>query len=213
MTVGSPDAQPEGRSARKRRAIVDAALAAFLEKGYERTSMDEIAAAAAVSKQTVYKHYASKEGLFADIVIGTIRDAEAGSVELVEALSGSEDLEADLRRFARRHLAVVLQPHVVQLRRVIISEATRFPDIARTWYEHGPQLGQETLAREFAELARRGLLRFDDAELAAAYFNWLILSIPLNRAMFFPDGPTPSRRALDRYADEGVRIFLAAYGA
>lgn len=213
MTVRSADEQTEGRSARKRRAIMEAALAAFLEKGYGRTSMDEIAAAAAVSKQTVYKHFASKERLFTDIVVDSISAAEAESIELVEALTDSEDLEADLRRFARKHLTVVLQPHVVQMRRVIISEATRFPDGARTWYEHGPQLSQETLAAVFKQFEARGLLRFDDAELAAAHFNWLILSIPLNQAMFFPGGPRPRRRDLDKYADESVRIFLAAYGA
>jgi TetR/AcrR family transcriptional regulator, mexJK operon transcriptional repressor len=56
--------EEEGRSARKRRAIMEAATTVFLGKGYLGTSMDEIAALAAVSKQTVYKHFADKEGLF-----------------------------------------------------------------------------------------------------------------------------------------------------
>ena len=67
------DAQP--RSARKRTAILDAATTVFLRKGYLGTSMDEIAALAAVSKQTVYKHFADKERLFAEIVIGTVDEA------------------------------------------------------------------------------------------------------------------------------------------
>jgi hypothetical protein len=65
------DAQP--RSARKRTAILDAATTVFLRKGYLGTSMDEVAALAAVSKQTVHKHFADKERLFAKIVIGTTR--------------------------------------------------------------------------------------------------------------------------------------------
>ena len=56
-----PRCHDEGRSARKRRAILEAATTRFLRNGYRGTSMDEIAARAAVSKQTVYKHFADKE--------------------------------------------------------------------------------------------------------------------------------------------------------
>src|SRR5438477_89804 len=56
----------ERRSTRKRRAIVEAATAAFLRDGYRGTSMDEVAAKAGVSKQTVYKHFADKERLFSE---------------------------------------------------------------------------------------------------------------------------------------------------
>jgi TetR/AcrR family transcriptional regulator, mexJK operon transcriptional repressor len=69
-------------------------------------------------------------------------------------------------------------------------------------------------ARWFTALDERGLLRVPDPMLAAQQFNWLILSIPLNAAMSLPlDGPLFTRRELNRYADEGVRVFLAAYGS
>ena len=55
-----PDPDDQRRSARKRRAILDAAATTFLSNGYLGTSMDEIAALAHVSKQTVYKHFADK---------------------------------------------------------------------------------------------------------------------------------------------------------
>lgn len=60
-------------------------------------------------------------------------------------------------------------------------------------------------------MARRGLLRLDDPLLAAQHFNWLVLSIPLNAAMFRPADPPAPAEDLQRYADEAVRIFLAAY--
>ena len=59
--VTTEPARPERRSDRKRAAILEAATEAFLQRGYLGTSMDEIAAQAAVSKQTVYKHFADKE--------------------------------------------------------------------------------------------------------------------------------------------------------
>jgi hypothetical protein len=54
-------------------------------------------------------------------------------------------------------------------------------------------------------------LQLDDPRLAAAHFNWLVVSIPLNRAMFLGEDQPPARAELNRYADAGVRAFLAAY--
>ena len=71
----------EGRSARKHREIIEAATAVFMKLGYEGTSMEQIAAKAGVSKQTVYKHFADKERLFSDIVLAT-----TGQVDRVVAL-------------------------------------------------------------------------------------------------------------------------------
>lgn len=58
-----------------------------------------------------------------------------------------------------------------------------------------------------------------DPELAAQHFNWLMLSIPLNRAMAglpvdpgADSGAPPRPACLDAVADEGVRVFVAAYG-
>jgi TetR/AcrR family transcriptional repressor of mexJK operon len=200
----------ETRSARKRRAIMDAATTVFLQKGYLGTSMDEVAALAAVSKQTVYKHFADKEALFSEIVTGTV-DAAGDRVHAeVLRLADSGDVEADLRDLARRQLALVMQPRVLQLRRLVIGEAGRFPELGRTFYERGPGRTLQALAAAFSRLAEQEKLRLDDAGLAAEHFNWLVMSIPLNQAMLLGDD---EQADLDRYADEGVRVFLAAYGA
>lgn len=200
------------RSARKRQAILDAARSVFLQKGYGGASMDEVAALAAVSKQTVYKHFADKRRLFEAIITGDISATESLTHDMLASLSASDNLEHDLRQFARRHIDEVTQPHLIQLRRIIIAEADRFPELAKTWFANGPERAHATMATQFQELERRGLLTMPDPLLAARHFNWLILSIPLNKAMFHPDYTFP-RRELNRYADEAVRIFLAAYAA
>ncbi|WP_219518370.1 TetR/AcrR family transcriptional regulator [Nonomuraea ceibae] len=199
-------------SARKREAILTAAREVFLRDGYGGAAMDDIAGRAAVSKVTVYNHFADKERLFVEVITQAIREAESQTQAIIEKLATSDDLERDLRRFARQHLTVVLQPHLVQMRRVIIGEADRFPELARAWHQAGPQRGATTLARVLQELTRRGLLRVPDPPLAAEYLNWLILSVPLNRAMFHVTEAPHSPRQLRCYADEAARIFLAAYG-
>jgi TetR/AcrR family transcriptional regulator, mexJK operon transcriptional repressor len=206
------DTGDERRSARKRRAIVQAATTVFLRNGYLGTSMDEIAALAAVSKQTVYKHFADKQSLFAEIVIGMVNEISDRVYDEVVSLQDSGDIEADLRELARRQLASVMQPRLLQLRRVVISEAGRFPELGRTFYERGPGRTIAALAATFERLAGRGVLHLADPLLAAEHFNWLIMSIPLNRAMLCGDGELPAPADLDRYADAGVRVFLTAYG-
>ncbi len=191
---------------------MEAARTVFLRKGYGGASMDEVAALAAVSKQTVYKHFADKKRLFTAIITGDISATETLTHAMVAALPDSQDIEKDLRRFARRHIIDVTQPHLIQLRRIIIAEAERFPELARTWYASGPERAHTTLADQFQALARRGLLWVDDPLLAAQHFNWLILSIPLNKAMFHGSDTEFTPAELERYADEGVRVFLAAYG-
>ena len=202
----------EPRSVRKRSAILDAATTLFLRTGYLGTSMDEIAALARVSKQTVYKQFADKESLFSAIVTAAVDAAGNPVLEEVTTLADSDDLATDLRGFARGQLERVMQPRLMQLRRLVIGEANRFPDLGRAFYERGAGRTIAGLVVAFERLTERGLLTADDPELAAAHFNWLIMAAPVNRAMLLGDEALPTAAELDRYADGGVRAFLAAYG-
>ena len=130
----------------------------------------------------------------------------------VLGIEESDDVAVDLRDLARRQLAMVMQPRLLQLRRLVIGEADRFPELGRTFYERGPQRTIGALSTAFERLAERGLLQFDDARLAAAHFNWLVMSIPLNQAMLCGTDEPAAAADLDRYADAGTRAFLAAYG-
>lgn len=208
----TPDAAETGRSARKRRAIMEAATTLFLRDGYRSTSMDQIAADAAVSKQTVYKQFADKEQLFRDIVRGV---TEAIITDMTSALHATDvsspaELQAVLTDLARRYIDGVLQPHVIALRRLIIAEAERFPDLARSYFEQAPARAIEVVANLLRTYVERGLLAADDPRLAASYFAYLALAIPQDRALFYP-GERPSAAERDRLAGEAVRIFLAAY--
>ena len=160
--------------------------------------MDEIAALAGVSKQTVYKHFADKESLFSEIVTSAVSDAADPVHDEVLRLEDTGDMEADLRGLARQLLASVIQPRILQLRRLVIAEAGRFPELGRTFYEQGPGRTIAALATVFERLAARGALQLDDPQLAAAHFNWLVMSIPLNQAMFLGQDEAPRRRRAQR---------------
>jgi len=203
--------EEERRSTRKRRAILDAATTVFLRNGYLGTSMDEIASLAGVSKQTVYKHFADKERLFSEIVAATVDEIADPNYDELLSLSDTGDVERDLRAFARRQLQAVMEPRLLQLRRLVIGEAGRFPQLGRLFYERGPGRTIDALATMFEQLTSRGVLELDDPRLAAAQFNWLVMSIPLNQAMLLGEDEPATAADLKRYADTGVRTFLAAY--
>lgn len=206
------EALDEGRSARKRRAIIEAATIAFLAHGYRGTSMDAVAAAAGVSKQTVYQHFGDKQRLFRELIAATVESASDPVHEEVRRLADSGRLDRDLRDLARRLLRLVLQPTMLRLRRLVIAEARQFPDLGRVFYDLGPGRTIDALADTFAELHRQRRLDAPDAKLAATQFNWLVLSAPLNQAMLLGHDQAPSAREISTWADAGVRTFLAAYG-
>jgi len=183
--------------------IREAAAKLFLEKGYQGTSMDDVAAAAGVSKQTIYTHFASKEELFSDLVLANAARVEDFAATIGPTLAGADNLEAGMRELARRYLGFVARPDVLRLRRLIIGEAGRFPALAREYYERVPGRVYEALAAAFAEQ------HLDDPQTAAQHFAWLTLGVPLDRGMF----ETPLQELdVDQLADAAVRVFLSAYG-
>ena len=207
------DRSQDPRALRSRAAIVEAATLLFLERGYVDTSVDDIAARAAVSKRTVYNNFADKERLFTEIVLGVTTTAEQFADELIAPLRQADDVPAALHDLAREHLASVTRPEVVRLRRLISAESARFPDVAREYHRRAPGRVLAALAAAFEDLGRQGRLRIGDPERAAEHFAFLVVGATLDRAMFEGEAGIPSGSELDRLADSGAEVFLAAYRA
>ena len=202
---------PEERASRKRREISQAAIGEFLRKGYAGTSMDDVAAAARVSKQTVYKHFGSKEELFVAIIEATVGEVMN---EVFERVGPSPDHHGDLGQelltMGRRLIVLIMQPELLALRRLVTGEASRFPQLGEVWWRGGPARLMAGLTALLQQADKNGELAIEDPQLAAQQLQWLILSIPLNRAMLCPDQAFTSEE-LYHYSDAGVRAFLAAY--
>ena len=199
------------RSARKRQTILSAGQELFLINGYSGTSMDQVAAAAAVSKQTVYKHFGEKRELLFAIVTDAL-DSVAGSIrDRIYALAESADVETDLVALAGDYLRAVLHESVVQLRRLVIGEANRLPELARLYYEHAPLRTLTALADAFERLHDRGVLNAPQSALAAEHFAFLIVGRPIDQALFDGARQVLADVDVDAYARSGVDVFLAAY--
>jgi TetR/AcrR family transcriptional regulator, mexJK operon transcriptional repressor len=200
------------RATVKRAAVLEAAAKIFLDGGYLGASMDQIAELAGVSKQTVYAYFSNKENLFIAMVSALCNETGDRVHKNVAELSDGEDLEAYLVDYAARQLQMVLTPRILQLRRLVIGEVGRFPELGAALYAGGPGRAITSMAAMFERMAVRGLLSLHDPTLAATQFNWLIMSAPLNRGMLLGDSAIPSAKDLREHARQGVCMFLAAYG-
>lgn len=202
----------ETRTTRKRQSILAAATELFLQRGFLATNMDEVAAIASVSKQTVYTHFGTKEALFLEIVTGMT--GEAGD-ELEGQVADPVDgrpIEGFLLEFAEQQLAIVMTPRLMQLRRLVIGEAERFPELGKRLHAKGPGRSIARLTKALAHYSESGDVEAEDLRAAASFFNWLVMGEPVNDAMLLGDGAISDAVALRAHAKESVRIFLAAYG-
>ena len=201
------------RIVRSRAVILTAASEHFLRRGYVGANVDEIAAEARVSKRTVYNIFGGKEQLFRAILADAFGTAERFSRETASVLTETDDIGAELKAAAVRLASTVLSGPVVRLRRLLIGEAERFPELAREYYERAPGFVLDTLAGVLARLGERGLLRVSDARLTAEHFAFLVRGAPLDLALFTVTGQLPSTSDIEARAVAGVEAFLRAYRA
>lgn len=184
------------RITRSRALILTAAHGHFVEHGYVGANVDVIAAEAGVSKRTVYNIYASKDALFRAVVDQAIAIAERFSAQLAADVA-TDDLDG----IAERLVASVLSDRVIPLRRLLIGESRRFPELAREYYDRAPGLVLRTLAEH---LPTHPGLQIDDPVAAAEHFAFLVLGPPLDRALFDDEAPTLRTQA-------AVAAFRRAY--
>ena len=120
----------------RRERILDAAVTLFAARGFGATSLDEVAAAAGVTKRTLYVDVGDKAALFAAAV-----EREHDRIRAVATDAGS------LADVATELVFVLLSDPAVALHRSVIAEAPRFPELAHAFYEAGPQHSIDLLAR------------------------------------------------------------------
>ncbi len=199
-------------SAAKRLAILAAAEEAFLAARYDDVTMDEIAERSQVSKQTVYAHFGTKDQLFVALVTAMTRDAGDEVAAEFAPPENPEQVASSLESVLGHQLSVVLAPRLLRLRRLVISEVPRFPDLARAVFEQGPRRAVASLEALLRELDARGWLLVPRPAVAAEQLNWLVMGAPTNAAMFLGDDLAPTPAQQRAHVRAAVATFLAAYG-
>ena len=191
--------------------LLSVAREILLREGYAATTMDAIASAARISKQTLYRSHASKQELFTAVVTDWVdRGQNAMRLDL-DRLRSAEDIEQALLDLAGSLHAAVLSPPVVQMRSLVIAEAERFPDIATEYVRRSWERNEALLTDVLTDLAERGLLTTGDAGAAAQQFTWLVLGAPLDRITLTAGASRFSEEQLAAIARDAVATFLARW--
>jgi TetR/AcrR family transcriptional repressor of mexJK operon len=159
----------------KRRLILDAAAPIFGNEGYERASIDAIAAAARVSKPTIYSHFGGKEQLFRASVADSAVQQNAEALQVIRQLELTTDGWRDsLLELGQRLVGCRRSDCAIFLRRMIAAESARDPEIYRAVRVQAAEPILEALAGRLAMLGNAGHLRVPDPTLAARQFLALV---------------------------------------
>ena len=152
----------------KRQAIIEGAVACFMEQGYAATSMDNVAARAAVSKATIYAHFSSKEDLFSAVIMGRCESQFSDGEQWPNEQMGARET---LTQVAQMLLTFLLSFETLAIHRVVVAEAIRQPELATAFWKAGPGRVVPRIAEVFASLDRRKLLNVPDPTVAALSFG------------------------------------------
>lgn len=204
MTDADADKARAPRRSSSREAVESAARELFIEKGFEGTSVDEIARRARVSKPTIYAHFGGKEGLFVHVLEGVCLRLLAPIIDPAAETKPFEDVLHDL---AHAYTRAVLAPDVVSLHRLFVAEAERFPALSRRYYAVGPGTAHLGLAEFLARRAQAGEIACPDPQMAAELFAGLVLG-PMRLKLLFAVEPSPDWERVDAYAREAVAMFV-----
>lgn len=207
-TISEPARRGRPPSGEKRAAILEAATEAFLDKGFVGTNLDEVATNACVSKQTVYRHFTDKKTLFM-AAVEAARQQRSGPDVAVPVLD-PDDLLGSLTRFGERMLTVVLSKRVAALRRVMIGELSRIPELRDMWAAGAPTAIATVLITELAELTERGVLDVADPVATVENYFGLLSFRGMNNTAY---GVTElSAKERKRIAETAADLFVRAYG-
>jgi AcrR family transcriptional regulator len=189
--------------------VLAAARDVFLAHGFSAATTDMIQQAAGVSKSTVYSHYPNKEDLFRAAVLAECERLIAEARSLVVP---DRDLKGTLGEVGAFYLRMVLSPDVLAIYRVVVSEANRFPELARRFYLTGPGAmnavvaGVLETAGENGELDLGGIGR----DAAAALFVSMVRGEAQMQTLTHPGSP-PSAAQQDQWVKDAVTTFLRAF--
>lgn len=196
------------KSETKRQSILDVATKAFIELGFNNTSMSEIASRVGGSKSTLYNYFSSKEEIFSAVMETS---AKREIADAFESLDLKQDIEITLNKFGRQYLASIMRGNILAIWRMAVSESER-SDIGQRFYTQGPQRGWKLLSDYLGKKIEEGVLRKSDSGICAMHLKGLI-EAELYLSVVLGVEPAPDSKKIEDVTARAVTVFLLAYRA
>ncbi len=212
MNRRKPEKKFERRAEDRPDEVLDAALDLFLRDGFETTRVEDIAAAAGISKATVYLYFPSKQALLESIIrrsLGAIPD-EVGLAVLPFADDPAKALKGALAIFADR----LSEPRNSAVPMLILREALRFPDLADMYRREVLSKGVGILSGILASGVASGAFRKVDPDLTIRnVIGPIMLHLLMARVFGIGDASPAGLRALfDNHIDILLHGLEASHG-
>jgi TetR/AcrR family transcriptional regulator, mexJK operon transcriptional repressor len=189
----------------RRQAFLQAATAAFLEKGYASTTLDDVIARSGGSRQTLYSLFGGKQGLFEAIMadrVGQIFGDWCEDEGLLDRVPEEVLVEVGIR-----YLEAVTTPDALGVYRLVVAEGVFMRELAEQFWSAGPGRSRAVLARYFAQQVERGTLHITDPDQAAHQF-WGMLLGNFQIQCLLGLRPAPDRGEIESYVRMAVGRFL-----
>ncbi|MCW5770263.1 MAG: TetR/AcrR family transcriptional regulator C-terminal domain-containing protein [Rhodospirillaceae bacterium] len=183
------------------------AQSVFLAGGYANASMDGVAAAAGVAKQTIYRYFPSKEALF----VGMMEEL-CVPLFAVNVLGNLSDypLAPGLTAFAESFLSIIYAEDTLATHRLAMGEVFRVPEIGRLFFAGGPAVALNLLAKFLAQHRAALAARPSEFIRLAEEFQSALRGYDHFRALL-GIAPPPGQKARTATARRVVRAFLDRY--
>jgi TetR/AcrR family transcriptional repressor of mexJK operon len=198
--VGRPT---RAQQARRHEELLSVALDIFLERGFELTTMEEIATQVGMSKRTVYARYEDKAALFKATVRRAIESYTVPRAAL-EAVA-SDDLRETLAAVARLRIANIATPVSTKLQRILSAQSYRFPELFTAAFEEGAGPTVSFLRDLFVRYSRKGEINVAEPSRAATAFLSLAAGAP---ARIIVSGNPLGAREIEKHIRFAVNLFL-----
>ncbi|HTV95196.1 MAG TPA: TetR/AcrR family transcriptional regulator [Steroidobacteraceae bacterium] len=211
--AGTPSAQTPARRGPGRQTpnatrqrnleLLDKALDLFLENGFERTTIDAVAASVGMAKRTVYLRYGNKTGLFK----ASLKRAIESWIVPVERLRAAEsdDAEQTLLKVGQILVANIMSPAGLRLMRITNAESGRLPEIGAFAYTQGTAPTTAYLTDLIRRRVRPHGVEVAEPGEAAMAFLYLVVGGPASMTAW---GLVLGEKAIDKHTRYAVRLFL-----
>ncbi len=190
----------------KRSAAMKSAMELFLEQGYERTSLLQIAKRAGVSTSTLFKHFPTKTSLF-EAIVGKYWELD----EQYKYLPKPGKPRLGLRKIADDYACLLSRPEMGALFRVVVAEAAQMPELGQMQFDHGQRPFLESLEVYLKQETQAGTLKVPDIPMAAKQFLAMIAGVLFWPRLLLTDFH-PSDEEADAAVNESVQMMLSRYG-
>lgn len=199
------------RTEKKRAQIRTAAKDLFLRSGFQGTSTDAIAAAASVSKETLYRYYARKEDLFMDVIrsLTTERLHLAQWTERTREPTSRQDLQMLLQAIARQVVEIMAQPEYQALFRLMLAESPRFPNLGPLFRQTVPDPANKALLTLLRQGQAHGVVRehIDLSLIGRMFFSTLLSYGVLDALLLQTQTPQmPEASVLDAFVEQIMQL-------